>query len=99
MNSRRFIVAPRDQNDAPHRFTVVRVLERGERDVNCDQLFWAGNVGSGSHDQVKTGKAQNQQMLSGLPPKADMRELTRNVRFVPCVDASELARTFLTSQA
>src|SRR6516162_3929717 len=69
MNSRRFIVAPRDQNDAPHRFTVVRVLERGERDVNCDQLFWAGNVGSGSHDPAKTGKAQNQQMFSGCPRK------------------------------
>src|SRR5215471_3577282 len=68
MNSRRLIVAPRGQSHAPHRVTAVRVLERGEGDANCDQLFWAGNVGSGSHDRVKTGKAQNQQMLSGLPP-------------------------------
>jgi len=33
---------------------VVRVLERGQKDVNCDQLFWAANVGFGSHDRVKT---------------------------------------------
>src|SRR5215510_12188027 len=72
MNSRRLIVAPRGQNHAPHRLTVVRVLERDERGANCDQLFWSGNVGSGSHDRVKTGKAQNQQMLSALPPKADL---------------------------
>jgi hypothetical protein len=37
--------------------------------VSCDQLFWAGNVGSGSHDPAKTGKAQNQQMFSGCPRK------------------------------
>src|SRR5262249_5533286 len=37
--------------NAPHRLTAVRVLERGEGDANCDQLFWAGNVGSGSHDR------------------------------------------------
>jgi hypothetical protein len=48
-------------------------LERGEGDVNCDQLFWAGNVGSGSHD-----RGQNPKKLSiskcffGLPPKADL---------------------------
>src|SRR5215471_3808934 len=71
MNSRRLIVAPRGQNHAPHRLTAVWVLEWGKRDANCDQLFWSGNVGSGSHDRVKTGKAQNQQMLSGLSPKAD----------------------------
>src|SRR5262245_856737 len=41
MNSRRLIVAPRGQNHARHRFTLVRVLERGRGDVNCDQLFWA----------------------------------------------------------
>src|SRR5262245_6705347 len=48
MNSRRLIVALRGQNHAPHRVTAVWVLERDERDVNCDQLFWAGNVVSGS---------------------------------------------------
>src|SRR5262245_12899436 len=46
MNSRRLIVAPRGQTHARHRLTAVRVLERGEGDVSCDQLFWAGNVGS-----------------------------------------------------
>src|SRR5262249_83772 len=68
MNSRRLIVAPRGQTHALHGFTLVRVLERGERDVNCDQLFWAGNVGSGSHDPAKTGKAQNEQTFSGVAP-------------------------------
>src|SRR5262249_37028372 len=27
--------------NAPHRLTVARVLEPGEQDANCDQLFWA----------------------------------------------------------
>src|SRR5215510_2409584 len=40
-STRRLIVAPRGQNHARHRFTLVRVLERGRGDVNCDQLFWA----------------------------------------------------------
>src|SRR5262249_61279397 len=57
MNSRRLIVAPRAQNHAPHRLTAVRVLERGEGDVNCDQLFWVGNVGSGSHDRGQNPKS------------------------------------------
>src|SRR5215831_5337440 len=57
MNSRRLIVAPRGQNHARHRLTAVRVLERGEGDVNCDQLFWAGNVGSGSHDRDQNPKS------------------------------------------
>src|SRR6516162_1079853 len=57
MNSRRLIVAPRGQNHARHRLTAVRVLERGEGDVSCDQLFWAGNVGSGSHDRPQNPKS------------------------------------------
>src|SRR5215831_14897088 len=72
MNSRRLIVAPRGQNHARHRLTAVRVLERGEGDVSCDQLFWAGNVGSGSHDPVKTGKAQNQANVFRFAPEADL---------------------------
>jgi hypothetical protein len=43
---------------------------------------------------VKSGKAQNEQMLSALPPKADRQQIRRHVRFVPCVDGSELARLF-----
>src|SRR5262249_42748429 len=70
MNSRRLIVAPRGQNHARHRLTAVRVLERGEGDVSCDQLFWPGNVGSGSHDPVKTGKAQNQANVFRLAPES-----------------------------
>ena len=33
------------------------MLERGEWDVSCDQLFWAGNVGSGSHDRPQNPKS------------------------------------------
>src|SRR5262249_36160914 len=50
MDSRPLIVAPRGQNHAPHRLTAVRVLERGETDASCDQLCWAGNIGSCPHD-------------------------------------------------
>src|SRR5262249_20518553 len=70
MNSRRLMVAPRGQNHARHRLTAVRVLERGEGDGSCDQLFWAGNVGSGSHDPVKTGKAQNQANVFRFAPES-----------------------------
>ena len=34
--------------------------------------------------------------MSALPPKADMYDAKTNVRFVPCVDGSELARAFFT---
>ena len=37
--------------------------------------------------------------MSALPPKADIVRCTRNVRFVPCVDGSELARAFFTLAA
>src|SRR5262245_9002534 len=69
MNSRRLIVAPRGQSHALHRVTAVRVLKRAERDVNCDQLFWAANVGFGSHDRVKTGKTQNRKWFPLCPRK------------------------------
>jgi len=36
---------------------------------------------------------------SSLPPKADIDGARWNVRFGPCVDGSELARTFFTSAA
>jgi hypothetical protein len=38
-------------------------------------------------------------LMSALPPKADIGERNLDVRFVPCVDGSELARTFFTSAA
>jgi hypothetical protein len=79
MNSRRLIVAPRGQNHARHRLTAVRVLERGEADVNCDQLFWAGNVGSGSTTGVKTRKAQYQQTLFRFAP--DSRPTSRSENY------------------
>src|SRR5262245_57117838 len=34
--------------------------------------------------------------MSALPPKADEEQTARFVRFVPCVDGSELARLFFT---
>jgi hypothetical protein len=41
---------------------------RGVRTAtNCSRL---GNVGSASHDPVKTGKAQNQANVVRFPPKA-----------------------------
>src|SRR5262249_17716360 len=70
MNSRRLIVAPRDQSHALHRVTAVRGLKRAERDVNCDQLYWAGNVGFGSHDRLKTGKTQNRLPVGEAPRAA-----------------------------
>src|SRR6516165_8666600 len=37
--------------------------------------------------------------MSALPPKADIGTQPRDVRLVPCVDGSELARRIFTSQA
>ena len=37
--------------------------------------------------------------MSALPPKADIHGCGANVRYVPCVDGSELARAFLTFAA
>jgi hypothetical protein len=34
--------------------------------------------------------------MSALPPKADIHRRERHVRFVPCVDGSELARRIFT---
>ena len=39
---------------------------------------------------------QRDHMMSALPPKADIADAMKNVRFVPCVDGSELARLFFT---
>jgi hypothetical protein len=37
--------------------------------------------------------------MSALPPKADIVQHGGNVRFVPCVDGSELAREIFTLQS
>jgi hypothetical protein len=37
--------------------------------------------------------------MSALPPKADIRQRSWHVRFGPCVDGSELARTLFTFAA
>ena len=44
--------------------------------------------------QKQTFAVQN--AMSALHPIADMCGATRDVRFVPCVDGSELARAFFT---
>jgi len=79
MNSRRLIVAPRGQSHAPHRLTAVRVLERGQRDVNCDQLFWAGMSALGPTTGLKTRKARYQQMLFRFAP--DSRPTSRSQNY------------------
>jgi hypothetical protein len=81
--------------NAPHRVTAVRVLERGERDANCDQLFGVGHVGSESHDRVKTGKAQNQQMFSGVPRKANISESGRLIARCADLLSNYLSQRFI----
>jgi hypothetical protein len=39
------------------------------------------------------------QPMSAIPPKADIRPRDQDVCFGPCVDGSELARTFFTNAA
>src|SRR6267378_3409108 len=41
---------------------------------------------AGPYSWVKTGKAQREQMFSALPPKADIAQQSRHVRFVPLAD-------------
>src|SRR5262249_35188777 len=71
MNSRRLIVAPRGQNDAPHRLTAVRVLERDERGANCDQLFSAGNIGFESHYRGQNRKSSISANVFRFAPESD----------------------------
>jgi hypothetical protein len=42
---------------------------------------------------VKSGKAQNEQMLSALSPKADKQQTFRYVRLVPAADICSAAKT------
>src|SRR5262249_19977301 len=44
---------------------------------------------------VKSGKAQNEQMLSALPPKADKEQTCGNVRFVPFATICDAAKLSL----
>src|SRR5262249_11377411 len=68
------------QSYAVHRVTAVRVLKRAEMDVNCDQLFWAANVGLGPTSGVKTGKTQNSKCFPVRPrnvwPRRALQEKT-----------------------
>ena len=64
----------------------------GERDGRRDDAATrAAPRHHGNHDWV--GKSR---LMSALPSKADKEQTSRNVRFVPCVDGSELARVFFT---
>src|SRR5262252_2004971 len=45
---------------------------------------------------VKSGLRALAWIMSALPPKADIERHDLHVRFVPCVDGSELARLFFT---
>ena len=50
---------------------------------------------------VKTGKAQREQMFSAIPPRADIAQQSRHVRFVPEGDLRCPLQTlidFLTQQ-
>jgi hypothetical protein len=42
---------------------------------------------------VKTGKAQCEHMFSALPPRADIAQYSRHVRFVPHPDIRDVAAT------
>jgi hypothetical protein len=53
------------------------------------------------HNQNMVGRKPQKQadwhpLMSALAPKADMVQHNRDVRFVPCVDGSELARDIFT---
>src|SRR5262249_34900849 len=73
MNSRRLIVAPKVKNHAPHRLTAVRVLERGERGANCDQLFWVGYVGFESHDRGQNRKSSKSANVFRFAPESGLK--------------------------
>src|SRR5262245_30393346 len=60
--------------NAPHRVTAVRVLERGERDANCDQLFGVGHVGSESHDRSKPEKLRISKCFPVCPGKRTLSD-------------------------
>ena len=80
----------------PHRGThqakqLTTFLDAERRSVAPQQN---GMLGLGS-----LAAAARQSRMSNLPPKADFHRRERNVRFGPCVDGSELARTFFTSAA
>jgi hypothetical protein len=62
-----------------------------------------GNVRFGSKADIEDRSADvrftPKSGMSALPPKADISCAPPDVCFVPCVDGSELARTFLTIAA
>jgi len=61
----------------------------------CDRVQL---VNANSHERA-IGEGGKIKPISALPPKADMDQRGRDVRFVPCVDGSELARRIFTLQA
>ena len=53
-------------------------------------------VTGGMGFRVKLHGSNFEPLMSALPPKADIGTEPRDVRFVPCVDGSELARDIFT---
>src|SRR5664279_5892936 len=62
--------------------------------------LWHPDAVSGSHPPhlswVKRRNTRCEHIESALPPIADSSRTLLEVRFVPCVDGSELARAFFT---
>jgi hypothetical protein len=74
-------------------------LKRSSR--SCGRsMFWSRKaLGSFAPDRSAPAASiirANRWQMSALPPKADIDRRDRHVRFVPCVDGSELARLFFT---
>src|SRR5262249_27974261 len=71
----------------------VRVLERAERDANCDQLFWAGNVGFGSHDRGQNRKSSESANAFCFAPlqRSSMRRLRPTSQPACCKPCSNAA--------
>src|SRR5262249_912981 len=51
--------------------------------ANCDQLFWAGNVGSGSHDRSKPEKSSERADVFRFAPDSGPHDL----RITPAVSS------------
>ena len=72
MNSRRLIGSLNEGRSLPHRYRNAALCITAKLIVGWQR--W-----------VISGKAQNELITSAPPPKADMHELVRQVRFVPIV--------------
>src|SRR5262249_15715161 len=71
-----------------------------ERRNGPQGCVWDGMVPTGARRACthKSAFCKRNLVLSALPQKRTSEPLPRYIRLVPCVDGSELARTFFTSQ-